>query len=657
MNRKLRELETITLAMFAAVPLYATYAVSPLSVFLFHLTMTVLGIRVAMRGMDFDRYRTVIQIAGAAYLLVFPIDAIFLSHSLIRASGHLIFFIIIYQTLESSWRNNERQRFLTTFLLFVTSVATATHISIVLYVAGFTLLCYRQLIFLTHLRTCQDLNLEPSSLRVSRPAMFYVIPTTLIASMLFPILPRVRNPFVSGFAGDLGRATSGISDTINFSEARTISPDPEVVARVWMARDAVPFFTPLRLRVRNYERYDGREWRSSRYLRLKWIDSADGRFGIARPQGFSRKMTIQQRTSRDQRSSLTKLFLPVGTHSIHGFNSIMGSSVAGLFMAPAEPGGSVTYDVLVSRQELPLTPEAPSRIQYPVRPEVQQFARQIIGNATLPTDIAAKIETHLSTRFSYLANPAELGRPISVDQFLLREKRGHCEYFAAGMVVLLTSLNVPARIVGGYYGGDYNPLAGYFVIRQRDAHAWVEVWDGVKWRTYDPTPAALRPGSSSSGLIRAYWNAISDSVNYFWDRYILTYSLNDQVALFQEGLTRGQSLAQRVRTKVSSLAKASLNPYILAGVISLGAAIFLVPRLKRRRSLFDRLQARLSNLGFDVSASMTAYEVLDLIRTRRPDLGPEVSQIVDTYVLERFSARPVPPESHLAAIYAISRLR
>src|SRR5687767_9341660 len=98
MNRKWRDVESMVLAMFAAVPLYLTHALSPFSVLLFHLTMGMLAVRVALRGSDFGPLRGLIQFSGAIYLLFFPIDAMFISQSLIRASGHLIFFIIIYQT-------------------------------------------------------------------------------------------------------------------------------------------------------------------------------------------------------------------------------------------------------------------------------------------------------------------------------------------------------------------------------------------------------------------------------------------------------------------------------------------------------------------------------------------------------------------------------
>lgn len=658
MNPRSREVETITLAMFAALPLYGTYAVSPLSVLLFHFAMTALAIRVALRGTDFGSIREGVQIAGAAYLLFFPLDAIFLSKSLIRASGHLIFFIIIFQTVESSWRKNERQRFLTTFLLFVTSVATATHMTIVLYVAGFAFLCYRQLIHLSHERMSEQLGINPSALPASRAAFSYVLPTILIAGLLFPVLPRVRSPFVSGFAGNLAQATSGISDSIDFSQTRTISPDPEVVARVWMARDAVAFFAPVRLRVRTYERFDGREWKAAQRLRLKWSDGQQGRFAVARPEGFSRRVIVQQKSTREAwRSAYTRLFLPVGTHTVSGIPSMLSDASANVFMTPADPRGSVTYRANLSRQTLPIQAESPIPIQYPIQPEIRQFAREVIGNANTLPQVAAKIETHLSTRFRYLADPAELKNPISVEQFLLRERRGHCEYFAAGMVVLLTALDVPARIVGGYYGGDYNPLTGYFVIRQRDAHAWVEMWDGKKWVTYDPTPPTLRPGSASRGLFRAYLNALTDSVNYFWDRYILTYSLGDQITLFQEAFWRARRARDQARDGLSKITDWLLNPILLVAIVVASLAVIVVLRFPRRRSMFEQLQARLARLGISVDDSMTAYEVLEKVRAERPDLAGPVASVVDVYVRDRFSPTVADAHARTAALRTVATLR
>src|SRR6266516_1461467 len=156
----------------------------------------------------------------------------------------------------------------------------------------------------------------------------------------------------------------------------------------------------------------------------------------------------------------------------------------------------VNYDVRLARTIAPLRVRRVAPSNYPVTPPVVAMARRIAGNKTDAMSKAAAIERYLSTQFRYVPNPADIGRTMTVDDFLLNEQRGRCEYFAAGMVALLTAVEVPARIVGGFYGGNLNPLTGYFVVRREDAHAWVEVFDGESWQTFDPTPASLRPGNA-----------------------------------------------------------------------------------------------------------------------------------------------------------------
>src|SRR5439155_12030660 len=151
------------------------------------------------------------------------------------------------------------------------------------------------------------------------------------------------------------------------------------------------------------------------------------------------------------------------------------------------------------------------------------------------------------------------------------------------MVTMMTGLIVPARIVGGFYGGTFNPLTGYFVVRREDAHAWVEVFDGNGWQTFDPTPVGLRPGANPSGLIGAYASALSDSVNYFWDRYILTFGLADQVALAAELISQARlamaNLNRSTRTAVVNL----LTVRYLAALGGFLALAMLTLWLARRR--------------------------------------------------------------------------
>ncbi len=154
--------------------------------------------------------------------------------------------------------------------------------------------------------------------------------------------------------------------------------------------------------------------------------------------------------------------------------------------------------------------------------------------------------------FVYTLEPPALGRE-SVDEFLFDIRRGYCEHYASAFVVLMRALDIPARVVTGYQGGEINPVDGFLEVRQRDAHAWAEVWlPGQGWVRVDPT-AAVAPdriergaadalgdaqgfagfvasGSWLSNLLqktRFNWDAIGNT----WNQWILAYNADRQSGL------------------------------------------------------------------------------------------------------------------------------
>ena len=629
MSERAHEIEALVLAMFAAVPLYFTQTISAVPLILFHVAMPAITISVATgRGPEVIPAKAMRALA-IAYVPFYIIDAAFISRSAIAASTHLVLFIAVYQPIEALRRRNHAQRLLTASLIFTASIATATHVTIVPFVIAFCFVMFRQLIHIAHLDTLDALrsNIVPEP-RSTRPAAFYLAGTTAIGMLFFPILPRVRNPLVPGLAGSLSSAT-GLSETIDFNQQRTITPDATVISRVSMPRDAVPFFTPLRLRGAIYERFQRNQWLPGRREFVP-LDSLGDTVRIARPSGFTRRAVIQQRFVLG-----TRLFLPVGTYEIDGVPAVAEAPTRDTYVAWQSRREVVSYEVRMSRETAPLQVRRISVTNFPVSPAVAAMAHRIVGNDRDPMDQARDIEHYLSTKFTYVPDPAHIGHRMTVDDFLLRDHRGHCEYFAAGMVGLMTALDVPARIVGGFYGGKLNPLTGYFIVRREDAHAWVEVFDGDKWRTFDPTPASLRPGNTADGLIRVYVNALSDSVNYFWDRYILTFGLADQIALAADMIDRARAAFIAFR----SGAKQSFNEVLtlrfaafVAMLLAAGAIVVLLVR--RRRSTFDLLRAHLARLGIEVGEAMTMEEALARLGA---DDAARLEPLIALYEAERFS--------------------
>ena len=151
--------------------------------------------------------------------------------------------------------------------------------------------------------------------------------------------------------------------------------------------------------------------------------------------------------------------------------------------------------------------------------------------------------------FVYTLEPPALGRE-SVDEFLFDTRRGYCEHFASAFVFLMRALDVPARVVTGYQGGELNPVDGFLEVRQRDAHAWAEVWiAGDGWVRVDPT-AAVAPDRIERGAADTFaavqgfgaqgsWLADVlqrtrfnfDAVGNAWNQWILAYNADRQSGL------------------------------------------------------------------------------------------------------------------------------
>jgi hypothetical protein len=622
------ELELLFLSIFAAIPLYATQAISAPPLLVFHAVMIAVAVRVAFGKSPEVIPAAVMRGLAIAYVPFYIIDAAAISRSAIAASTHLILFIAAYQAIESAKTQHIAQRLLTASLIFTAGVATSTHIAILPLIVIFGFLLLRQLMHLSHEETAAMTGTPIAEPPSGRAASFYVFGALAIGTCLFPFMPRIRNPLLPGITGPLSNATTGLSDSINLNETRSISSDTSVVSRVWMGQETIPFFTPLRLKGTIYERFANNTWIQGRRDFIP-LDGSDGTTRVARPEGFTRKASVQQRFLIGSR-----LFLPAGTYEVSGAGNISEGPTRDVFTVWSSHRDTIAYDVALARETAPIRPQRVTVSNYPVTPAVRALAQQIVGAETEPMRQAAEVETYLSRRFHYVADPSTIGRTMTVDQFLLQEHRGHCEYFAAGMVALMTALNVPARIVGGFYGGTLNPLTGYFVVRREDAHAWVEVWDGKSWQTFDPTPASLRPGNAQEGLLRVYAAAVTDSINYFWDRHILTYGLGDQLELAVVMIDRVRVAGAAM---TAALRAAALRTYLSLLTVLVAAGLAIVMMARGRRSLFDLLAAHLHRLGIDVGPSMTTSEALNRLRVMHPAAAADLAPLIALYEAERFS--------------------
>lgn len=182
------------------------------------------------------------------------------------------------------------------------------------------------------------------------------------------------------------------------------------------------------------------------------------------------------------------LFLPLGAQALDSEGQALAADGWGIVHAGEGPGPR-RHGYRAGAGALPAAPTADD-VQLPptLAPVLRKLAEDWTAAARSPREQAAALLAELEHGFVYSQHFRRAAGVDPVLDFLQRGRRGHCEYFASGLALLLRSLDVPARVVGGYVVSERHPLLDYHLVRQWDAHAWVEAWIDGRWITLDPAP-------------------------------------------------------------------------------------------------------------------------------------------------------------------------
>ncbi len=304
-------------------------------------------------------------------------------------------------------------------------------------------------------------------------------------------------------------------------------------------------------------------------------------------------------------------------------------------------------------------------------PRTRQFAAELRarvapgsnGRAESDVQLVRAALDHLRTGgYEYTVAPPPLGRN-SVDDFLFDTRLGYCEHYASAFAFLMRALDVPARVVTGYQGGELNPVDGFMTIRQADAHAWTEVWlKGQGWVRVDPT-AVVAPlriergaveiarqagrampalGSDVAWLrsLRFNWEALQNG----WNQWVISYSQERQRALVERlGLAPSLenvalALALAVSVMLGWLAWVSMRPRTVRD--PLGAS-------------FQLLRDRLEQAGVAAAVSCGPRELY--VRTKRALIEEDVKTA--RRLLSRYERLRYGPASETATRDDIRALR
>lgn len=660
------------LALIAPIPLPLNEVVGWPGVALF-----LVGVIVFLRRASADPPRWLplwgMNVLGIAYVPFFLLDLMVLSRGrLVQPVVHLCLFAVLVKLFAIVRERDKWQASMGIFFLFLAAMGTSVHPTIVLYLLGFlglVLLLLTRFAFLHVLSGFGRDDPALATIPLRGFLAFATAGTVLLAVPLFLFLPRVRSPFIVGRGAGTGTTieAAGFSDEVTLDSIGLIRESREVALRLLEESGASHPDQEMRFKAATYDVYQGVSWRR-----------APERSELRRQQGVRFVLSREDKPVRWARIWLQPLRsqsvpLPVETVVVEPQSSTLKIDRGGAVSFGISPLEVSEYRVglaagPVLTGSIPEGPDDGALDLSGVTPRISDLAREAMGPGS-PAERARRLEAYLIGNYGYTLDFVGRSADNPIEDFLFEEKSGQCEYFASSMVLMLRSQGIPARLVTGFLGGEYNPFEGYYIVRDSNAHAWVEAYlPGEGWSIFDPTPPAGRPtgsGEGMFGLARQAW----DFMLFRWDRYVLSFNLYDQLRIFgglrevwhdfwsifdrkeKSAPSRPSAMEEILQPDGEPGEPPGLPKVPLSGALALTAMAVITWLLYLRfrppltaTAAYRQIRHRLGRGGPPIPESTPPLVVQEAAAARYPAAAEPMARVIDFYLRESFGGQDLEDE-------------
>ena len=514
------------------------------------------------------------------------------------------------------------------------------------------------------------------SRRVVSPAYLGLViclslPMFAFTGLLFVAFPRVGLSLLLLQPPRKSRIV-GFSDRVDLGVVGKLHSDPSVALRITYPElpEHPPEHLAVYLRGAALDHYDGAAWsKTQSTARAAEHEGALYRFNPWPSLNGDRSLTIELAPIEPP-----IVFLPADVAAIQVLPQARGEmpeaiglfrNSEGEFRYVAESSSGLRYRVFLDErrgsQDATLTPS--ERAKYLMLPprlsnRVEELARSWVGSEAEPLNQSKLLEDHLRRDFVYDLDSPSGGAANPMEDFLFSSHRGHCEYYATAMAVMLRTLGIPSRNVTGFGAASFNRFGRFYVVRQSDAHSWVEAWiDDIGWRRFDPTPPiATIQSSELSGLGRVVRELIEAAAQR-WSRHVEGYDVQQQLGLAWKirvrverlGLSRWMNTLGRPRT-LAILAILVLSVTLLgkflrkrrAGTEARRApqATFNQPSMQAIQ-LYRRLERALTELGIPRPESTPPWGYARSLQRLGHPMADSIVELTGIYLEARFGERPI----------------
>ncbi len=521
--------------------------------------------------------------------------------------------------------------------------------------------------------------------RLPLTAVALLILIIAVATPLFFALPRTGGAGFGNNSKGLSGFT-GFSDSVELGAIGRLKESDEIVMRVVLDDAKVANKQSLRWRGVALDRFDNKVWSKSDNMRQPFIKIAGDFLRFDKEAGDEDDIAIQ-----------TIYLEPIDSDVLFGLSRSFAARQAKFQNIYRDSNGNISFPrtdyerisyTIFSDRRIPVVSELktdnelyPAEIQerylqLPLRYDkrIAQFASQISGNYRTRYDKAQVIENHLQTEFGYTLEMKATGDEPLAD-FLFNVREGHCEYFATAMTVMLRTQGIAARVVNGFQQGEFNETAGAYIVRQRDAHSWVEVYfpETDAWIEFDPTPFAGQFNETQNTGVLGSFNKYVEALETMWVQYFVSYDNQEQRSLFRSvkngfvGFQAETSSWIKVAEKqisewwkevrgdkglqASAIAVAYGIGYLLAAVLGICLIIWLYRKIRKLEFLknwrewfkrkneagiiefYERMQKVLAGKGFTREPHQTPLEFAFALKM------PEAVKITEKYNRVRFGEK------------------
>lgn len=337
-----------------------------------------------------------------------------------------------------------------------------------------------------------------------------IIPILSIPLMffLFFALPRTNYPFLNITSSSKGK--TGFSDNVKIGDVSNIQEDNSVAMRI-----AGDYVGEIYIRGLTYDYFDGKQWHGT-------LDTI--KYKKTRLSGFKYNYTIYLEPTGD-----IYLFTVDQPFNIQNFSGLLVfEKFDKTFIADRPILNKVKYDgISYLKADYREDINKDIYLTLPkINSDIENLAKQLKGKSDIET--TENIKKYL-LKYKYSLTDLPTSKDPIYD-FLFKTKQGNCEYFATSMALMLRINHIPSRVVAGYKTTNYNKMANYYIVKQRDAHLWVEAYiDGV-WIRFDPTPP-LRNVVLREKERFSKFKLFLDTLNYYYTTFIINYDFSKQMEI------------------------------------------------------------------------------------------------------------------------------